>query len=83
MKWNPVEYTFDAAENEMIHSPACQAEEQKSHSGPFEFFVDLYGLPAYDEVDPTALVAITYILLFGIMFGDRWPRIVCFYYRLP
>ena len=32
--------------------------------------MDLYGLPAYDEVDPTAFVAMTYILLFGIMFGD-------------
>jgi V/A-type H+-transporting ATPase subunit I len=30
----------------------------------------MYGLPSYDEIDPTPLVAITYILLFGIMFGD-------------
>ena len=30
----------------------------------------MYGLPKYDEVDPTPFVAITYILLFGIMFGD-------------
>ena len=64
-----VEYTFDAAENEMIHSPPVKLKNKKPFR-PFEFFVDLYGLPAYDEVDPTALVAITYILLFGIMFGD-------------
>lgn len=37
---------------------------------PFEFFVKMYGLPAYGELDPTPIVAITYILLFGIMFGD-------------
>lgn len=37
---------------------------------PFEFFVDMYGLPSYDEVDPTPLVAITYILFFGLMFAD-------------
>lgn len=37
---------------------------------PFEEFVKMYGLPSYNEVDPTAFVAITYILLFGIMFGD-------------
>ena len=30
----------------------------------------MYGLPSYDEVDPTPFVAITYVLLFGIMFGD-------------
>ena len=32
--------------------------------------MDLYGLPSYDEIDPTPFVALTYILLFGIMFGD-------------
>ena len=36
----------------------------------FEFFVSMYGLPTYKEVDPTPFVAITYFLLFGIMFGD-------------
>lgn len=64
-----VEYTFDAGENEMIHSPPVKLKNKKPFK-PFEFFVDLYGLPAYDEVDPTAFVAMTYILLFGIMFGD-------------
>ena len=43
---------------------------------PFEFFVDMYGLPAYDEVDPTPFVAFTYILLFGIMFGDLGQGLV-------
>lgn len=37
---------------------------------PFEIFIKMYGLPAYNEVDPTSFVAITYSLLFGIMFGD-------------
>lgn len=37
---------------------------------PFEFFVKMYGYPAYDEIDPTPLMAITYILFFGMMFGD-------------
>lgn len=36
----------------------------------FEFFVSMYGLPAYREIDPTPFVAITYFLLFGVMFGD-------------
>lgn len=37
---------------------------------PFEQFVRMYGLPAYDEIDPTPIVAVTYTLLFGMMFGD-------------
>lgn len=37
---------------------------------PFEAIVTMYGLPAHNEFDPTALVAITYILMFGAMFGD-------------
>jgi len=37
---------------------------------PFEFFVRMYGLPSYKEVDPTVIIALTYSLLFGLMFGD-------------
>lgn len=37
---------------------------------PFEMYVDMYGLPAYNEMDPTILIGITYSFLFGFMFGD-------------
>lgn len=37
---------------------------------PFESIVRLYGLPSYNEVDPTPLFAITFCLMFGMMFGD-------------
>ena len=37
---------------------------------PFEQFVKMYGLPSYNETDPTPFLALTYILCFGIMFGD-------------
>lgn len=37
---------------------------------PFEMFVRMYGMPSYDEFDPTPIVAITYSLIFGAMFGD-------------
>lgn len=37
---------------------------------PFEMFVEMYGLPAYHELDPTIFIALTYTLMFGIMFGD-------------
>jgi len=37
---------------------------------PFEYFVSMYGLPSYDGTDITGFVAITYTLIFGMMFGD-------------
>lgn len=37
---------------------------------PFELFVEMYGVPSYGEIDPTAFLALSYTLLFGIMFGD-------------
>lgn len=37
---------------------------------PFEMYVEMYGLPSYNELDPTILVGITYSILFGFMFGD-------------
>ena len=58
--------------------------EEKNHNGakpptilknnwlfrPFELIVKMYGLPAYNELDPTPFMALTFCLAFGIMFGD-------------
>ena len=45
---------------------------------PYEYFVDMYGLPSYADIDVTGFVAITYTLLFGIMFGDLGQGFVLF-----
>ncbi len=45
---------------------------------PFEYFVDMYGLPSYSDIDVTGFVAITYTILFGIMFGDLGQGLVLF-----
>jgi len=37
---------------------------------PFEELTKLYGLPKYDEIDPTPFLAITFPIIFGLMFGD-------------
>ncbi|MDI3482128.1 MAG: V/A-type H+/Na+-transporting ATPase subunit [Tepidanaerobacteraceae bacterium] len=37
---------------------------------PFETLVKMYGTPAYNEKDPTVFFGLTYMLLFGAMFGD-------------
>ena len=37
---------------------------------PFEMIVSNYAIPAYGSVDPTPLVGIAYLTMFGLMFGD-------------
>jgi len=37
---------------------------------PFATLVRNYGVPRYGEFDPTWLFAITFVLMFGMMFGD-------------
>ena len=37
---------------------------------PFEMYVKMYGLPNYNEIDPTIIVGLTYAFIFGIMFAD-------------
>ncbi len=37
---------------------------------PFEMLVAAYGLPRYQELEPTLFVALSYVLMFGMMFGD-------------
>ncbi|MCR5742505.1 MAG: ATPase [Lachnospiraceae bacterium] len=37
---------------------------------PFEMYTKMYGLPSYNEMDPTLFIALTYSFIFGAMFGD-------------
>jgi len=37
---------------------------------PFQAIVNMYSPPRYDEVDPTVVVAITFVLFFSLMLGD-------------
>jgi V/A-type H+/Na+-transporting ATPase subunit I len=37
---------------------------------PFASLVLDYGVPRYGEIDPTLLFALTFVLMFGMMFGD-------------
>ena len=45
---------------------------------PFEMYIKMYGLPAYNEMDPTWFVAITYSFIFGAMFGDAGQGLLLF-----
>ena len=37
---------------------------------PFESITNMFGLPSYTEIDPTPIMAVTFPLIFGLMFGD-------------
>ncbi|RLG58613.1 MAG: hypothetical protein DRN88_00275 [Candidatus Hydrothermarchaeota archaeon] len=37
---------------------------------PFEVLTKTYGNPSYNEIDPTSVIALTFPLVYGFMFGD-------------
>ncbi len=41
-----------------------------SFLGTFQTLVTNFGTPAYGTIDPTPLVAVAYLTMFGLMFGD-------------
>jgi len=43
---------------------------------PFELVVRIMGMPANSEVDPTPLAALTFVIIFGLMFGDLGQGLV-------
>lgn len=45
---------------------------------PFELLIKMYGTPNYNELDPTVFLGITYMILFGAMFGDLGQGAVFF-----
>ncbi len=53
---------------------------------PFESFVEMYGLPDYNGINPTSFIGFLYVLIFGIMFGDLGQGLIlaiggALYYR--
>lgn len=45
---------------------------------PFEGLVSIYGTPSYEELEPTAFLAVSFLLMFGLMFGDLGHGAVLF-----
>ncbi|MBP9988753.1 MAG: hypothetical protein KBT46_04565, partial [Ruminococcus sp.] len=64
-----ISYEEFEADEETHSKPPVKLKNRKPFR-PFEMFVEMYGLPSYDGFDITPFVAITYSLLFGIMFAD-------------
>lgn len=68
-KIKSVELDFSDAKDEMDKRPPVKLKNVFL-ARPFEFYTEMYGVPKYNEIDPTLFVAITYIIIFGIMFAD-------------
>ena len=46
------------------------AQTRSKYLEPYQMLVNTYARPRYGELDPTILIAITFPILFGAMFGD-------------
>ena len=68
-KIRSIELDFSDAKNELDKRPPVKLKTCFL-ARPFEFYTQMYGVPKYNEIDPTLFVAITYIIIFGIMFAD-------------
>ncbi|MCX5708580.1 MAG: hypothetical protein NTY14_06390 [Candidatus Omnitrophica bacterium] len=58
---------------ELIDIPKEEVPVQFKHSAalkPFELLIGAYGIPRYGSIDPTVFVAISFLIMFGAMFGD-------------
>lgn len=66
--------------NPEIAPPPVKANEHKGPLkflvDPYKFYIDMYGTPSYKDIDVTAFVAVTYTILFGVMFGDMGHGLV-------
>lgn len=56
--------------------------ENPKAAKPFEFFMRLYALPKYDEIDPTIFTFVTFPLFFGLILGDVGYGLVTFFLLL-
>jgi len=45
---------------------------------PFEKILKFYGIPAYKHIDPTIFMALSFLIMFGIMFADLGHGLVLF-----
>jgi V/A-type H+-transporting ATPase subunit I len=58
---------------EELNIPKEEVPVKLSHTRmfkPFELLIDAYGIPRYGTIDPTIFVAISFLIMFGAMFGD-------------
>ncbi|MBE6903367.1 MAG: hypothetical protein E7480_02020 [Ruminococcaceae bacterium] len=72
-----VKCAVDKAETHKDLTPPTKLKNIKFVNS-FESFVKLYGMPSYNEIDPSFIFALTYTIVFGLMFGDIGQGFVLF-----
>lgn len=69
-----LEQTFPGAELEIVPLPTDTeppvSMSWNSFLRPAGLLVKMFGLPSYKEIDPTPFLTLTFLLFFGICFGD-------------
>lgn len=68
---------FAVSKPEHDDTVPVQLENPKS-AQPFEFLLNLYTLPKFDEIDPTVIMFITFPMFFGFILGDIGYGLVTF-----
>jgi len=67
IEWhNPQELSKESGE---IITPPVQFSNPRIFK-PFQMIVTNYGIPEYGTIDPTPFVAVSYLIMFGLMFAD-------------
>lgn len=72
---NKYDDTIVTVKEESNQEPPTKLKNNKLFR-PFEFLVNMYGTPNYNEIDPTPFFAVSYMLLYGMMFGDLGQGLV-------
>ena len=68
IEWSePEEFGRENVPVEIKHSKAL---------APFQMLVENYATPEYGTIDPTIFVAVAYMIMFGLMFGDAGQGLV-------
>lgn len=62
LEWSPAEALPEEQVPVLLNPPRLLR--------PFALLVEAFGLPRYREIEPTVLVALSYLAMFGMMFGD-------------
>lgn len=69
-KYKDIVLSFKSADEVSPRIPIPTRIKNHPFFQPFEMLVNMYGVPSYNELDPTVFFGVAYMILFGAMFGD-------------
>jgi V/A-type H+-transporting ATPase subunit I len=67
-----------ATQEEIEEGQVPSHAELPDYLAPFERLVRGFGVPGYQEVEPTVMFALSFLLMFGVMFGDLGHGLILF-----